>query len=657
MRLPSFPMPQEGEIVKSMFARFEARFGLGSAAICKIVDKPGRSAGVVFNPIFPTCLDRFSAVLPIGHPCRDIENVIRYHTGFNYYTYFDTDEFRRHVLASFVTSSNPAIRSTLGLCRYRCGGWTAPRFCRECYLADLCSLGFSYFRREHQLPGVLMCWRHGCLLATGCRKCGVYPIRGYPLCMAGTCLCDHGADPLAIVTVLPAPKDVLMWLARESAYLVQAEMKGREFVKENIHLSLLDRRELTDRGRLSREGVALALEKRYGRALLDYLRFPAFIDGRPTIFWTRAAREKIPRKPTIILLMLSGLVRESIRELDGYVRIQVCATKKAPSVKVSMPSAKDMRLALNKFTYDLHRTATHLGIPQWTLKQALIDAGIRVPLTPLIVRRIGAAKIRKIKGCLEKGMSYRQIASRFNIPLSALTRVRLDDPTVVEKGRIKARERKRDYFRRRLRQYQRQDPEFSRTKLKNCDSNAIRYFRLYDKTWFDQHLPKRESKVLNWRQNWRRELSMFDTNGSDAVSRVAHELRTRPERLTEARLLSTAGIHDRYRTNRGALPRITEALRREIETKEDHLRRKADLIISESLKDGKPVTAQLFQRRFGKLDDSKLGIIHNTLLSLAGLTNVRSPELVSARLSSLHVASQLAETIARGVPNQGFGRS
>ncbi|RJG05263.1 hypothetical protein D3870_03840 [Noviherbaspirillum cavernae] len=49
-------------------------------------------------------------------------------------------------------------------------GGKHPRYCWQCAQEDLSSMGFSYWRREHQLPGALWCMEHHSLLSTVPRR-------------------------------------------------------------------------------------------------------------------------------------------------------------------------------------------------------------------------------------------------------------------------------------------------------------------------------------------------------------------------------------------------------------------------------------------------------------------------------------------------------
>jgi hypothetical protein len=66
-----------------------------------------------------------------------------------------------------------------------------PRFCVACLQEDFEHWGMPYFHREHQIPEVTVCVRHGKALRTCCVECGPLPWPPYGVWLAGRCRkCD-----------------------------------------------------------------------------------------------------------------------------------------------------------------------------------------------------------------------------------------------------------------------------------------------------------------------------------------------------------------------------------------------------------------------------------------------------------------------------------
>jgi hypothetical protein len=162
--------------------------------------------------------------LPSGHPWIDLRHTIQHHTSLPYLTYFDKPEQRDSAVKLLSENmQSKYIVQSLGLTQYRCGnGPKHPRFCSACIQEDERTLGFPYFHRKHQLPGVAVCWKHDEILSHGCYICGAYPIPGRGLSMPGRCKCSSELLPMPAFDKLPANHAVLKWLADESAQLVNA---------------------------------------------------------------------------------------------------------------------------------------------------------------------------------------------------------------------------------------------------------------------------------------------------------------------------------------------------------------------------------------------------------------------------------------------------
>jgi hypothetical protein len=102
-----------------------------------------------------------------------LASIVHGHTNFPYFTYFDP---------------------------------TSKRLCAE---RKLCTEGAS-----------VVCWIHECTLSVGCAICGLHPLLGRGLSMAGRCFCPEMSNPFTDLTVAARDRSAYVWIARESAYMV-----------------------------------------------------------------------------------------------------------------------------------------------------------------------------------------------------------------------------------------------------------------------------------------------------------------------------------------------------------------------------------------------------------------------------------------------------
>ena len=107
----------------------------------------------------PSHLDKFCAntQLALGTP----ETLIQIATTVPYYTRFRTPSVSARILKLARGNSSYGVAQALGMAKTTI--YTPPprRSCYQCVQDDLAELGFAYWRRDHQLPGILVCPKHG----------------------------------------------------------------------------------------------------------------------------------------------------------------------------------------------------------------------------------------------------------------------------------------------------------------------------------------------------------------------------------------------------------------------------------------------------------------------------------------------------------------
>ncbi|MGZ4079743.1 MAG: TniQ family protein, partial [Bacteroidia bacterium] len=210
--IPFFPQPEKDETIFSVVSRFSSRFTSHDNTIIKVLT--GSINNKTLLSALPGNIKHLSETVPIGHPWRNPEEIILNHSNLNYFLYFNKQYSLSDWVNRLIKHSAPIrYEIALGLRSYKCLAKPKhPRFCHLCMNDDLYNKGFSIFRREHQLPGVLFCWKHQVLLSVGCNVCGFYPLKGKILFMAGKCYCQEGIQPLFTEESIKKPEP-LIWIA------------------------------------------------------------------------------------------------------------------------------------------------------------------------------------------------------------------------------------------------------------------------------------------------------------------------------------------------------------------------------------------------------------------------------------------------------------
>ena len=139
--------------------------------------------------------------------------------------------------------------------------------------------------------------------------------------MAGKCYCNKGIDPLPADPTLPADKEPLLWLARQSATLVNAS--GTSYVNIRATLREIVINKGFGRGSLPKLAhIAEAIETRFGNDTLEWLGTPVWKNGLPAAWISRLLMGLLHgqrRSATILFLLVIGSLYESVEAFEKTV--------------------------------------------------------------------------------------------------------------------------------------------------------------------------------------------------------------------------------------------------------------------------------------------------------------------------------------------------
>lgn len=155
--LAYFPTLFEDELLYSGIARYQQNSGnrtqketiedlFGNRLVCASADLPSH---------IQFLSDQLSGVYTA-------EQVIRNHTLFPYYSYFQTGDRQKEGINLMKNGAHwGEVHSLLGLLACNVKMPSKLKFCLECFTHDNTKYGNPYWHRVHQIPGVYMCPMHG----------------------------------------------------------------------------------------------------------------------------------------------------------------------------------------------------------------------------------------------------------------------------------------------------------------------------------------------------------------------------------------------------------------------------------------------------------------------------------------------------------------
>ncbi len=295
-RLAFFPAPRTGELLYSVFARHARWDSAGPKATMQtLFGVPGAIASIDL----PNRLSALEGRLPDG---LTIDALIDGHTLAPYYCAFLPAEVRG-AIRNAMRGDGGNLHLISGMAAFRLARVTRLRFCPDCLPEMVDRWGSGHWRRDHQLPSVLVCPTHGTVLRASTVDVSTGNRHGF-IAATRSC-CPPDAPP---VTHAPsdAEGEVLLRLARASAALLDRGDVGPVDFDE---VTAFYRGELRLRGlmrsRLKVDQVALgeAFAARFGTILG---RFPGLAKaGREQGEWlaTLARRQRKAAHPLEHLLM------------------------------------------------------------------------------------------------------------------------------------------------------------------------------------------------------------------------------------------------------------------------------------------------------------------------------------------------------------------
>lgn len=223
--LAYFPTPYPGELLYSVLARFQRHVGMpgmmhtldalfGNRKVIASFDLPGHLKALVDN-------------IPVEHGIT-IDFIIDALTLYPYFTAFEPPALQARVRKAMHNGAIDGLHVRLGLAAFRVGRVSRLRFCIDCSRKMLEQYEELYWRRDHQLPSVLVCPEHGhplqesSVLLTQCSR--------HEFIAASPDNCPSDAKPVFTVsdpTILPH----LQRLACSSARLLDELPPARTFAE------------------------------------------------------------------------------------------------------------------------------------------------------------------------------------------------------------------------------------------------------------------------------------------------------------------------------------------------------------------------------------------------------------------------------------------
>lgn len=204
------------------------------------------------------------------------DEILRNHTCLPAFLPFARPETLARIMGHVLHGeSHCGVPSMLGLAGRYIHSKPRLALCVECVRTDQERLGFAYWRRFHNLPGLTYCMRHGQPLVHGCGMCAYSgALARTPRLPGARCWCGQPHAQLP-TQAMPGDKAMLMTLASMAHQLMCGALSGRTPAQIGAYFVMSARmRGFQDGTRLKTPAIAREFQERYSPNLLQQLNAP-----------------------------------------------------------------------------------------------------------------------------------------------------------------------------------------------------------------------------------------------------------------------------------------------------------------------------------------------------------------------------------------------
>jgi hypothetical protein len=523
-----FPEIQPEELLYSAIARYQRMVRTPSTRTL-LEELFGVGTGVAIVDL-PTRIDKFVEHLPTGS-AYTADRIISNHTTLPYYRWFLPPARFAAAVAAMRGGGTARVMSQLGLRASIVPTPSHLQYCTTCLREDLeCGSG-GFWRRTHQLPGVLVCTRHEAVLVKSTVSRTLRKSRREFTPLDKDALPEGGSsfEP-------PLRRELLNEIAEDTHWLLTSRGVPPDSL-ERLHryqILLAGAGLATPKGYVWIDELRTRLVKKYGAAFLRQVGCMVSVDRSADDWLARLVRKPKSDGHPLQHILLARFLGSSIRELLAGERPRA---DDYPQPAKPEPSA---------------------ALPRRSRGQRIGDPGAEWDrqLRELVLNEtLNLSRIAELLGV--SGMTVRRHAHRLGI-------LRQDwgvpDRGVPSTPRSQQSENLREVYRTRWLTLSAANPNLGRSDFMQLEPNAYQWLVRKDKAWFEANLPpKRVSRGGAPRVNWQER----DSNLLRAVAAAVGEILThggKPKRVTILEIGRRSGTPDRLMRDLPRLPRTAAYL-------------------------------------------------------------------------------------------------
>lgn len=525
-----FPTPYPDELLYSVIARYHLRSG-NQFWKHTLEDLFGKRTNTA-SAFLPSGIQALVERLPKNTTIYE-KTLIEKHTMFPFYTAFLPEEKANSIYKAMLSDDGKTIYMQAGIMASSIVQNKHFKYCSACFKEDLHQYGELYWHREHQLPGKLVCLKHGIWLEDSDVSINHSNKHSYILPTPNNC--DFMKASSVDCNVLKQYKPFLS----QAKALLNGGFKYISFsyLTDFYRKQSIEAGFATLNGRVYQKRLLNAFQQYYSDEFLQNIN----VGLESTELWlasiTRKHRKSFHPYHHFLLLNFLGLsvndvFRETSLEVEPFGKPKwpclnvVCPNYNKDVIQeVSIRSCEKTKQPIGKFSCKYCEfTYTRKGQEQ--------NEEDRFRYTRIM--KFGFIWKKGLSALLEEKLSYREIARRLHVDPNTVIKYANADVS-ESKSTESLSVNKADstvHHRKTWLQLQQDYPNLSKTELRNKKPSTYAYLYRNDKEWLHNNSPKlRKGNTENNRVDWEKR----DQEILNRVKEATWELRNwseKPKRVT-----------------------------------------------------------------------------------------------------------------------------
>ncbi len=574
--VPFFPTLYEDELLYSGIARFHIQMGnispkatikelFGSKSVCSSIE-------------LPSGIDQMVSNLPIGSMLTASE-IIDKHTLYPYYCAFLPPLQAEKVQSMMKDLNGKGIFACSGLMASSIKANEFFRYCPLCSIFDQEKYGTMYWHRLHQVPGIMVCEKHGCYLLDS--KVPAHQSNKHVFTAPNIDLCPVEMVRMATLNERSGQYGSLL---NSICLLTQGKYPHRtlEWFQKHYLNRLIQLEYATPNGRIDQNKLRRDFTDFYGVEVLE--RFQSNVQGD----WNwlaeivRKNRKSFHPLRHVLLIHFLGL---SLNEVF-YGRSEYDLFG-SPPWKCHNPAAEHYGqrvIEQIEFTATNRRTAFFLCSCGFVYSRSRSHNEEKIR-----VKEYGDIWTKELKRLLNQGLSYREIARRLHADVNTIIKyAKQTEQQIYNEENIQ--DQQKELHRSKWLMLQENHPAKSKTELRRMDKRLYSWLYRNDNAWLTANSPgKKVAQPTNQRVDWEARDEEILRLVESAVRKIL-SLNTKPQKITIGRIGLMIGKKALLEKHLDKLPNTTAWLQNVLESDEQFRIRKINWAIKELIQEGQELS-------------------------------------------------------------------